>query len=78
MVKFPTVEGIVVLKGHQQESRDLYEVANKPSSMHQVNSIMIGRVKVNLNEVFKFHKLDLVEFFAEQQEEHVSHRPSLN
>ncbi|KAL5560487.1 hypothetical protein UlMin_036698 [Ulmus minor] len=39
LVKFPTVGGIGVLKGDQQESRDIYEAANTPSNVHRVNII---------------------------------------
>ncbi|KAL5540936.1 hypothetical protein UlMin_044912 [Ulmus minor] len=35
LVKFPTVGGIGVLKGDQQESRDIYEAANRPSNVHR-------------------------------------------
>ncbi|KAL5556432.1 hypothetical protein UlMin_038668 [Ulmus minor] len=39
LVKFPTVGGIGVLKGDQQESRDIYEAANRPSNVHRINTI---------------------------------------
>ncbi|KAL5568810.1 hypothetical protein UlMin_025385 [Ulmus minor] len=39
LVKFPTVGGIGVLKGDQQESHDIYEAANRPSNVHRVNII---------------------------------------
>ncbi|KAL5583362.1 hypothetical protein UlMin_015804 [Ulmus minor] len=39
LVKFPTVGGIGVLKGYQQESRDIYEAANRPSNVHRINII---------------------------------------
>ncbi|KAL5575483.1 hypothetical protein UlMin_017182 [Ulmus minor] len=66
LVKFPTVGGIRVLKGDQQESRDIYEAANIPSNVHRVNiieapgggvatrppaTIMIGNIEVKLNQV---------------------------
>ncbi|KAL5539242.1 hypothetical protein UlMin_045287 [Ulmus minor] len=73
LVKFPTVGGIGVLKGDQQESRDIYEAANRPSNVHRVNiieapgggvtthppaTIMIGNIEVKLNQVRKFDELD--------------------
>ncbi|KAL5576998.1 hypothetical protein UlMin_018697 [Ulmus minor] len=66
LVKFPTVGGIGVLKGDQQESRDIYEAANRPSNVHRINiieapgsevathppaTIMIGNIEVKLNQV---------------------------
>ena len=69
LVKFPSFKGIGVLKGDQQESRDIYEAANRPSNVHHVNNveasdntvvvhppntIMIGNI-----EVRKFDELDL-------------------
>ncbi|KAL5544796.1 hypothetical protein UlMin_008580 [Ulmus minor] len=73
LVKFPTVGGIGVLKGDLQESRDIYEAANRPSNVHRVNiietpgggvatrppaTIMIGNIEVKLNQVRKFDELD--------------------
>ncbi|KAL5541169.1 hypothetical protein UlMin_004785 [Ulmus minor] len=66
LVKFPTVGGIGVLKGDQQESRDIYKAANRPSNVHRINileapgsevathppaMIMIGNIEVKLNQV---------------------------
>ncbi|KAL5575083.1 hypothetical protein UlMin_016782 [Ulmus minor] len=36
---FPTVGGIGILKGDQQASRDIYEVANRSSNAHRMNVI---------------------------------------
>ncbi|KAL5571672.1 hypothetical protein UlMin_021269 [Ulmus minor] len=86
LVKFPTVGGIGVLKGDQQESRDIYEVANRPSNVHRVNiietpgggvatrppaTIMIGNIEVKLNQVRKFDELDPREPSMEQHGEPV-------
>ncbi|KAL5542852.1 hypothetical protein UlMin_010562 [Ulmus minor] len=86
LVKFPTVGGIGVLKGDQQESRDIYEAANRPSNVHRVNiietpgggvatrppaTIMIGNIEVKLNQVRKFDELDPREPSMEQHGEPV-------
>ncbi|KAL5565429.1 hypothetical protein UlMin_028593 [Ulmus minor] len=86
LVKFPTVGGIGVLKGDQQESRDIYEAANRPSNVHRVNiietpgggvatrppaTIMIGNIEVKLNQVRKFDELDPREPTMEQHGEPV-------
>ncbi|KAL5550182.1 hypothetical protein UlMin_000358 [Ulmus minor] len=86
LVKFPTVGGIEVLKGDQQESRDIYEAANRPSNVHRVNiieapgggvatrppaTIMIGNIEVKLNQVRKFDELDPREPSMEQHGEPV-------
>ncbi|KAL5555336.1 hypothetical protein UlMin_037572 [Ulmus minor] len=39
LVKFPTVGGIGVLKGDQQESHDIYEAANRPSNVHRFDEL---------------------------------------
>ena len=66
MVKFPTIGGISVLKGHQLESRELYKAMNRPSKVNRVNSIMIGNIEVDPNEVRKFDELDPREPILEQ------------
>ncbi|KAL5550479.1 hypothetical protein UlMin_000655 [Ulmus minor] len=86
LVKFQTVGGIGVLKGDQQESRDIYEAANRPSNVHRVNiieapgsevtthppaTIMIGNIEVKLNQVRKFDELDPREPAMEQHGEPV-------
>ncbi|KAL5544991.1 hypothetical protein UlMin_008775 [Ulmus minor] len=86
LVKFPTVGGIGVLKGDQQESRDIYEAANRPSNVHRVNiieapgggvatrppaTIMIGNIEVKLNQVRKFDELNPREPSMEQHGEPV-------
>ncbi|KAL5554003.1 hypothetical protein UlMin_041404 [Ulmus minor] len=86
LVKFLTVGGIGVLKGDQQESRDIYEAANRPSNVHRVNiieapgggvatrppaTIMIGNIEVKLNQVRKFDELDPKEPSMEQHGEPV-------
>ncbi|KAL5555767.1 hypothetical protein UlMin_038003 [Ulmus minor] len=86
LVKFPTVGGIGVLKGDQQESRDIYEAANRPSNVHRVNiietpgggvatrppaTIMIGNIEVKLNQVREFDELDPREPTMEQHGEPV-------
>ncbi|KAL5545378.1 hypothetical protein UlMin_005065 [Ulmus minor] len=86
LVKFPTVGGIGVLKGDQQESLDIYKAANRPSNVHRVNiieapgsevathppaTIMIGNIEVKLNQVRKFDELNLREPAMEQHGEPV-------
>ncbi|KAL5539706.1 hypothetical protein UlMin_045789 [Ulmus minor] len=86
LVKFPTVGGIGVLKGDQQESCDIYEVANRPLNVHRVNiieapgsevatrppaTIMIGNIEVKLNQVRKFDEIDPREPAMEQHGEPV-------
>ncbi|KAL5540191.1 hypothetical protein UlMin_043740 [Ulmus minor] len=86
LVKFPTVGGIGVLKGDQQESRDIYEAANRPSNVHRVNiietpgggvatrppaTIMIENIELKLNQVRKFDELDPREPSMEQHGEPV-------
>ena len=39
LVKFSIVGGIGVLKNDQQESRDIYDAANRPSNIHRVNIV---------------------------------------
>ncbi|KAL5583459.1 hypothetical protein UlMin_015901 [Ulmus minor] len=83
LVKFPTVGGIGVLKGDQQESRDIYEAANKPSNVHRVNiieapgsevatcppaTIMIGNIEVKLNQVRKQLRTDLINFLRDHRD----------
>ncbi|KAL5579969.1 hypothetical protein UlMin_012411 [Ulmus minor] len=84
LVKFPTVGGIGVLKGDQQESRDIYEAANRPSKCPSCKhyrgpwecsqtqppaTIMIGNIEVKRNEVRKFDEIDPREPAMEQHRE---------
>ena len=86
LVKFSVVGAIGVLKGDQQESRDIYEAANRPSNVHRVNiigaprtivaahppaTIMIRNIEVKLNKVQKFHELYPREPAMEQHREPV-------
>ncbi|KAL5577222.1 hypothetical protein UlMin_018921 [Ulmus minor] len=86
LVKFPTMGGIGVLKGDQQESRDIYEAGNRPSNFHRVNiieapgsavathppaTIMIRNIEVKLNKVQKFDEIDPRELAMEQHGEPV-------
>ena len=43
LVKFPIIEEIRVLKGDQQESRDIYEAASRPLNIHRVNIIKASK-----------------------------------
>ncbi|KAL5567230.1 hypothetical protein UlMin_030394 [Ulmus minor] len=63
LVKFPTVGGIGVLKGDQQESRDIYEAANRPSNVHRVNIIeapggssLTGQLRTDLINFLRDHR----------------------
>ena len=48
LVKFSTVGGIRVLKGDQQESRDIYEAANRSSNVHRMNIIKASESPLEL------------------------------
>ena len=48
LVKFSTVKGIRVLKGNQQESRDIYEAANRSSNTHRMNIIKASKSPLEL------------------------------
>lgn len=69
MVKFPTVWGIDVKRWKQLEPPELYEVANQPSKINRVNSIVIGNIRVDPKEIHNFDEIDPREPMIEQHGE---------